>query len=138
MPASPSVSYSITVRLVVPAGGTAVSQLTNTVEAAGGAVTALDVTASGVDRLRIDVTCAARDTAHADELVAALRLIDGVDVHKVSDRTFLMHLGGTIEMASKHPIRNRDELSMVYTPGVARVCLAIAANKADARRLTIK
>ncbi len=138
MPTVPSVSYSITVRLVAPAGGTAVSQLTKCVEEAGGIVTALDVTASGVDRLRIDVTCAARDTAHADDIVAALRTIEGVDVHKVSDRTFLMHLGGTIEMASKHPIRNRDELSMIYTPGVARVCLAIAANPEDARRLTVK
>jgi len=138
MVSSPSVSYSITVRLVVPAGGTAVSQLTSVVEAAGGIVTALDVTASGVDKLRIDVTCAARDTDHAEEIVDQLRQVDGVDVHKVSDRTFLMHLGGTIEMASKHPIRNRDDLSMVYTPGVARVCLAIAANKEDARRLTVK
>jgi malate dehydrogenase (oxaloacetate-decarboxylating) len=138
MVAAPSVSYSITVRLVAPAGGPAVSQLTNAVEGAGGHVTALDVTASGVDKLRIDVTCAARNTEHAEEIVAALREVEGVDVHKVSDRTFLMHLGGTIEMASKHPIRNRDELSMVYTPGVARVCMAIAANKADARRLTIK
>ena len=137
MPA-PSVSYSITVRLVVPAGGTAVSQLTSAVEAAGGYVSALDVTASGVDKLRIDVTCAARDTDHADAIVEALRGVVGVDVHKVSDRTFLMHLGGTIEMASKHPIRNRDDLSMVYTPGVARVSLAIAANKSDARRLTVK
>ncbi len=135
---APSVSYSITVRLVVPAGGTAVSHLTSAVEAVGGYVSALDVTASGVDKLRIDVTCAARDTDHADEIVDALRTVEGVDVHKVSDRTFLMHLGGTIEMASKHPIRNRDELSMVYTPGVARVCLAIAANKSDARRLTVK
>jgi malate dehydrogenase (oxaloacetate-decarboxylating) len=136
--AAPSVSYSITVRLVVPAGGTAVSQLTSAVEASGGYVSALDVTASGIDKLRIDVTCAARDTDHADEIVDALRKVEGVDVHKVSDRTFLMHLGGTIEMASKHPIRNRDDLSMVYTPGVARVCLAIAANKSDARRLTVK
>ena len=138
MASTPSVSYSITVRLVVPAGGTAVSQLTSVVEAAGGIVTALDVTASGVDKLQIDVTCAARDTDHAEEIVEQLRGVEGVAVHKVSDRTFLMHLGGTIEMASKHPIRNRDDLSMVYTPGVARVCLAIAANKADARRLTIK
>ena len=75
------------------------------------------MTASGHDQLRIDVTCAARDTDHADEIVDALRAVEGVDVHKVSDRTFLMHLGGTIEMASKHPIRNRDDLSMVYTPG---------------------
>jgi len=134
----PSISYSITVRLEVPAGGSAISSLTTCVEAAGGVVTALDVTASGHDRLRIDVTCAASDTAHADEIVERLRDIEGVSVHKVSDRTFLMHLGGTIAMQTKHPIRNRDDLSMVYTPGVARVCQAIAANPEDARRLTVK
>ncbi|HVH94847.1 MAG: NAD-dependent malic enzyme [Nocardioidaceae bacterium] len=134
----PSISYSITVRLELPAGGTAISHLTNCVEAAGGIVTALDVTASGHDLLRIDVTCAASDTAHADRIVEALRNIDGVAVHKVSDRTFLMHLGGTIQMETKHPIRNRDDLSMVYTPGVARVCEAIVANPEDARRLTVK
>jgi malate dehydrogenase (oxaloacetate-decarboxylating) len=134
----PSISYSITVRLEVPAGGSAISRLTTCVEEAGGIVTALDVTASGHDRLRIDVTCAASDTAHADRIVESLRSIEGVDVHKVSDRTFLMHLGGTIQMETKHPIRNRDDLSMVYTPGVARVCQAIVARPEDARRLTIK
>jgi malate dehydrogenase (oxaloacetate-decarboxylating) len=135
---TPSISYSITVRLELPAGGTATSELTATVERSGGMVTALDVTASGHDKLTIDVTCAASDTAHADSIVEALRALEGVIVHKVSDRTFLMHLGGTIEMAPKHPIRNRDDLSMVYTPGVARVCEAIAENPEDARRLTIK
>jgi malate dehydrogenase (oxaloacetate-decarboxylating) len=134
----PSISYSITVRLELPAGGSAISKLTTCVEEAGGIVTALDVTASGHDRLRIDVTCAASDTAHADRIVATLRALDGVVVHKVSDRTFLMHLGGTIQMETKHPIRNRDDLSMVYTPGVARVCQAIVANPEDARRLTVK
>ena len=59
-------------------------------------------------------------------------------IGKVSDRTFLMHLGGKIADDGKHPIRNRDDLSMIYTPGVARVCLAIAKNPEDARRLTIK
>ena len=138
MAIQPSISYSITVRLELPAGGTAISRLTTAVEKAGGVVTALDVTASGHDRLRIDVTCAASDTEHAQDIVESLRNLDGVAVHKVSDRTFLMHLGGTIEMASKHPIRNRDDLSMIYTPGVARVCEAIAANPEDARRLTVK
>ena len=136
--AIPSISYSITVRLELPAGGTAISQLTSVVEGSGGIVTALDVTASGHDKLSIDVTCAATDTEHADQIVQALRAVEGVVVHKVSDRTFLMHLGGTIEMAAKHPIRNRDDLSMIYTPGVARVCEAIAANPDDARRLTVK
>jgi len=133
----PSVSYSITVRLEVPARN-AVSVLTAAVEQAGGVVTALDVSASGHDRVQIDVTCAARDTAHAEELVGAMRAVPGVAIGRVSDRTFLMHLGGKIEMQSKHPIRNRDDLSLIYTPGVARVCLAIAANPEDARRLTIK
>jgi malate dehydrogenase (oxaloacetate-decarboxylating) len=134
----PSISYSITVRLEVPAGGRAVSELTAAVEHAGGSVTALDVTASGHERLRIDVTCAATDTAHAGHLVEVLRAVPGVTIHKVSDRTFLMHLGGKIEMQSKHPIRNRDDLSMIYTPGVGRVSQAIAQNPEDARRLTIK
>jgi malate dehydrogenase (oxaloacetate-decarboxylating) len=135
---TPSISYSIVVRLELPAGGSAISALTTAVEDAGGAVTALDVTASGHDRIQIDVTCAASDTAHAEAIVAALGALEGVDVHKVSDRTFLMHLGGTIEMAAKQPIRHRDDLSLVYTPGVARVCEAIAANPDDARRLTVK
>ncbi|WP_219462900.1 NAD-dependent malic enzyme [Nonomuraea rhizosphaerae] len=134
----PSVSYSITVRLEVPAGGKAVSQLTHAVESAGGVVTALDVTNAGHEKLRIDVTCAARDTDHAQAIVDQLEAVDGVVIHKVSDRTFLMHLGGKIEMVSKVPLRNRDELSMAYTPGVARVSMAIARNKEDARRLTIK
>ena len=138
MATAPSISYSITIRLELPAGGSAISRLTSVVEKCGGVVTALDVTASGHDRLSIDVTCAASDTAHAGEIVEALRQVEGVTVHKVSDRTFLMHLGGTIEMAAKHPIRNRDDLSMIYTPGVARVCEAIAENPDDARRLTVK
>src|SRR3954463_16040504 len=138
MATAPSVSYSITVRLEVPASGTAVSQITTAVESHGGSVTGLDVTASGHEKLRIDVTIAASSTAHADEIVQQLRGIEGVTLGKVSDRTFLMHLGGKIEMACKHPIRHRDDLSMVYTPGVARVCLAIAKNPEDARRLTIK
>ncbi|HJE61148.1 MAG TPA: NAD-dependent malic enzyme [Nocardiopsis listeri] len=134
----PSVSYSITVRLELDAGGSAVGSLTNAVEQVGGMITALDVAAAGHERIRIDVTCAARDTEHAQAIVDALGAVDGVIVHKVSDRTFLMHLGGKIEMKSKVPLRNRDELSMAYTPGVARVSQAIAANKDDARRLTIK
>jgi malate dehydrogenase (oxaloacetate-decarboxylating) len=134
----PSISYSITVRLEVPARGNAVSQLTAAVEGAGGIVTALDVTASGHERLRIDVTCAASDTAHAEQVAEALAGVDGVKIEQVSDRTFLMHLGGKIEIQPKVPIRTRDDLSMIYTPGVARVCLAIAENPEDARRLTIK
>jgi malate dehydrogenase (oxaloacetate-decarboxylating) len=134
----PSVSYSITVRLEVPAGKSSVSALTTAVERAGGTITALDVTASGHQRLRIDVTCAARDTDHADQLVAVMQQVPGVVIGKVSDRVFLAHIGGKIAMNTKRPIRNRDDLSMIYTPGVARVSTALAKNPGDARRLTIK
>ncbi len=135
---APGMSNSITVRLTVPSGGSGVSALSACVEQSGGLVTALDVTGSDVDVLQIDLTCAARDGNGAHDVVEALRTLDDVAILKVSDRTFLMHLGGVIETASKHPLRNRDDLSMVYTPGVARICTAIAADPQDARRLTVK
>jgi len=136
--ATPSASYSITVRLEVPADPASVGRLTTAVGAAGGAVTALDVTESHPERIVLDVTCAATDQEHAERLTDALRDVDGVTIRKVSDRTFLLHLGGKIEVRSKVPLRTRDDLSMAYTPGVARVCLAIAAQPEDVRRLTIK
>ena len=136
--AIPSASYSITVRLEVPADPNAVGLLTTAVGSAGGVVTALDVTESQPDRLVLDLTCAARDAAHSEQLTDALRAVDGVGIRKVSDRTFLLHLGGKIEVRSKVPLKTRDDLSMAYTPGVARVCLAIARYPEDARRLTIK
>ena len=133
-----SVSSSITIRLELPARPRAVSELTGLIEASGGIVTALDVTASGADRVRVDVTCATRGSDHAEAIAAAVRGMEGVVVERVSDRTFLVHLGGKLRIESKVPIRNRDDLSLVYTPGVARVSQAIAANPDDARRLTIK
>jgi malate dehydrogenase (oxaloacetate-decarboxylating) len=132
------VSSSITVRLEVEARPTAVSELTTAIERAGGIVTALDVTSSAHERITVDVTCATRGEAHAQEIVEALRVLPGVVVDRVSDRTFLLHLGGKLSIESKVPLRTRDDLSMVYTPGVARVCEAIAAHPEDARRLTIK
>jgi len=138
MTALPSVSNSITVRVDLPGRTTAVSELSGAVERNGGLVTALDINHSDNNRMTIDVTAAARDADHAAELVTAMRAVDGVQIRKVSDRTFLAHLGGKLKIESKVPIRNRDDLSMVYTPGVARVCLDIAENPDDARRLTIK
>lgn len=117
---------------------TSVSDLANRIELAGGLVTALDVTASVPDRIRVDLTCAVRDSDHAEQVVMTLSALDGVDVGKVSDRTFLVHLGGKLSVEPRMPIRNSDDLSMIYTPGVARVSEAIAKNPADARRLTIK
>ncbi len=138
MTSAPSISSSITVRMHVEARPTAVSDLTTSIEQTGAIVTALDVTASEHDRMTVDLTCATRGDEHAAEVVTALRALHGVLVDRVSDRTFLMHLGGKLSIEPKVPLRNRDDLSMAYTPGVARVCEAIAAHPEDARRLTIK
>jgi malate dehydrogenase (oxaloacetate-decarboxylating) len=85
-----------------------------------------------------DVTVDASDTDHLDRIVERVRAVEGVEVERVSDRTFLMHLGGKIEMRSKVPVKTRDDLSMAYTPGVARICQAIAADRTSAWNLTIK
>ena len=134
----PSVQYSITIRLEAPAKNTAVSELTSIIELAGGSVTAVDVNHSDAERVRVDLTCACTNSEHAAEIVESLKKVEGVVVGKVSDRTFLAHLGGKLTIESKLPIRNRDDLSLIYTPGVARICEAIAKDPKDARRLTIK
>ncbi|TQS44896.1 NAD-dependent malic enzyme [Cryptosporangium phraense] len=134
----PSAGFSITIRIAAPADPTGVGRLTTAVGTAGGVVTALDVVDSDADRVVVDLTCDTADGPHADAVVASLRSLDEVEVRKVSDRTFLLHLGGKIEVTPKVNLRTRDELSRAYTPGVARVCRAIAENPDDARRLTIK
>jgi malate dehydrogenase (oxaloacetate-decarboxylating) len=134
----PSAGFSITIRVAVTADASAIGRLTTAVGEAGAIVTALDVVDSDHLRVVADLTCDTADSFHADQVVAALRRLDGVEVRKVSDRTFLLHLGGKIEVTPKVALRTRDELSRAYTPGVARVCQAIAENPDDARRLTIK
>jgi malate dehydrogenase (oxaloacetate-decarboxylating) len=134
----PSAGFSITIRCSCTADTSAVGRLTTAVGEAGGIVTALDVVDSDPTTIIVDVTCDTADANHAAQVTQALEDLDGVDVRQVSDRTFLIHLGGKIEVTSKVALRTRDELSRAYTPGVARVCLAIAENPDDARRLTIK
>ncbi|KOV89785.1 NAD-dependent malic enzyme [Nocardia sp. NRRL S-836] len=134
----PGPGYSITVRLEAPPSASAAGDLTTAVGRAGGVITAFDVVESHNDRVVIDLTCNALSANHAKDITDTLETLPGIVVRKVSDRTFLVHLGGKIEIASKVPLRNRDDLSRAYTPGVARVCEAIAKNPDDARRLTIK
>ncbi|WP_439662988.1 NAD-dependent malic enzyme [Lentzea sp. HUAS TT2] len=134
----PGPGYSITVRLEAPPSASAAGDLTSAVGRAGGVITAFDVVESHNDRVVIDLTCNALSANHAKDITDTLETLPGIVVRKVSDRTFLVHLGGKIEIQSKVPLRNRDDLSRAYTPGVARVCEAIAKNPDDARRLTIK
>jgi malate dehydrogenase (oxaloacetate-decarboxylating) len=136
--AGTSPGYSITVRVEAPQTFGATAELASAVSKAGGSLTALDVVESSSDGIVVDVSCDAIDAEHADRISSSFAALAGVKVHKVSDRTFLLHLGGKIEVVSKVPLKHRDDLSRAYTPGVARVCMAIAENPADARRLTIK
>ena len=134
----PGPGYAITARVEVPASASAAGDLTVAVGQVGGVVTAFDVVESHTATLVVDISCNALNEDHGREITDALEALAGVQVRKVSDRTFLLHLGGKLEVQSKVALRTRDDLSRAYTPGVARVCQAIAANPDDARRLTIK
>jgi malate dehydrogenase (oxaloacetate-decarboxylating) len=136
--ASTSPGYGITIRVEGPASAQPVAEITQAILAAGASITALDVVESVLDRVVIDVTCDAIDAEHAEAVTAAISANPNLVVRKVSDRTFLLHLGGKIEIVSKVPLKTRDDLSRAYTPGVARISQAIAKDPADLRRLTIK
>ena len=136
--ASTSPGYGITIRVEGPSANKPVSAITTALNSQGAALTALDIVESSYDRVVIDVTCDTIDADHADRVAKTVSEIPGLTVRKVSDRTFLLHLGGKIEIQSKVQIKTRDDLSRIYTPGVARVCMAIVEEPSDARRLTIK
>ena len=136
--ASTSPGYGITIRVEGPPSSQPVALATTIISGAGATITALDVVESHLEKVVLDITCDTTDLAHAEEITLALSKNPGLTVRKVSDRTFLLHLGGKIEVASKVPLKTRDDLSRAYTPGVARICQAIVDDPADARRLTIK
>jgi malate dehydrogenase (oxaloacetate-decarboxylating) len=136
--ASTSPGYGITIRVEGSPALQPVALITAAITDAGATITALDVVESLLEKVVIDVTCDTVDADHADQITTAIRAHKGLVVRKVSDRTFLLHLGGKLEVQSKVPLKTRDDLSRAYTPGVARICQAIADDPADARRLTIK
>ena len=136
---TPNASYSFVMRLRMPAAdATALGRITTAVGEAGGVVVAIDMVDTASEQLTLDLSVNAGDQEQAGRVQTAVEALDGVDVHKVSDRTFLMHLGGKLEVVPTVPLKTRDDLSMAYTPGVARICMAIHENPADARTLTIK
>ena len=136
--ATPSPGYSITVRVEAPTDAAATARLSaSSLKRAARSPPSMSRSRTPT-MLVVDVSCNASDVAHSESITKAIAALEGFNVRKVSDRTFLLHLGGKIEVAPKVPLKHRDDLSRAYTPGVARVCLAIAENPADARRLTIK
>jgi malate dehydrogenase (oxaloacetate-decarboxylating) len=134
----PSASNSITVRLMIENRPGMLAKVTSAIGEYGGNIGAIDIVRAGEEELVRDITINTRSDEHAQTIVEEVQGIDGVEVVNVSDRTFLLHLGGKLEVESKTPLRTRDQLSMAYTPGVARVCEAIHETPEDTHRLTIK
>jgi malate dehydrogenase (oxaloacetate-decarboxylating) len=137
MSSTPSAQYSLTLRVEIDHKPGMLGQVAGAIGAAGGVIGAVDLVEVG-ERLIRDITVDAAGQEHWAAIVAAIDAVAGARVIDTTDRTFLLHVGGKIELRNKHPLRSRDDLSMAYTPGVARVCEAIAADPDKAYQYTIK
>ncbi len=138
MESIPSASYSLTLRVEFPHRAGSLGRILTAVGEADGLIGAVDIVRMQQERTVRDITVNARDSEHGQRIIEVVGSLPDVKVVNVSDRTFLMHLGGKVEVRSKSQIRTRDDLSMVYTPGVARVCRAIHQDPERAFNLTIK
>ena len=135
---TPNASYSLTLRVRIHNQPGKLGEITTAIGKTGGDIEGIDIVSVGKDFLIRDITVNAASENHDKEIIGAVSDIDGVEVMNVSDRTFLMHLGGKIEVTSKMQLKTRSDLSMAYTPGVARVCEAIAKDPEKVFNLTIK
>ncbi len=138
MSATPSAQYRLTIRVKLDDTPGVLGQTTTAIGEAGGLVGAVDVVETDAAHSLRDIVVDASGQDHWERILAAIGSVSGAEVIDTTDRTFLLHVGGKIEQANKHPLKTRDDLSMVYTPGVARVCLAIAEDDAKAFQYTIK
>jgi len=133
-----SPGYSMAVRMKYPDIPGLLGRITSVIGNEDGLIGAVDVVDTKGDRITRDVTFSASDIPHGERVIAALRSIPDVEIVNTSDRVFLMHLGGKLEVSSRVPIKTRDDLSMAYTPGVARVCRAIYEDPDASFALTIR
>ncbi|MEA2201592.1 MAG: hypothetical protein QOI89_2188 [Solirubrobacteraceae bacterium] len=139
MSATPSAQYRLTIRVKLDdSKGMLLGAVTSAIGEAGGMVGAVDLVEVDDGQSLRDIVVDASDRDHWGRIIAAIDALDGAEVIDTTDRTFLLHVGGKIEQHNKHPLKTRDDLSMVYTPGVARVCLAIADDEDKAFQYTIK
>ena len=138
MSATPSAQYRLTIRIKLADSPGVLGNVTSAIEAAGGLVGAVDVVEADVVHSLRDVMVDASGREHWERILEAIGAVEGAEVIDTTDRTFLLHVGGKIEQTNKHPLKTRDDLSMAYTPGVARVCLAIADDEDKAFQYTIK
>jgi malate dehydrogenase (oxaloacetate-decarboxylating) len=135
---STSASNAITIRLRLTHAPGLLAKVTNVIAEQGGNIGSIDIVRVESDTIIRDITIDTTGEEQSKIISKLIKKIDGIEVIHVSDRTFLLHLGGKIEITCKTPIKNRDDLSMAYTPGVARVCMDIHKNPENARKLTIK
>ena len=133
-----SPSYTASYRIEVDEKITSIASIVDAVSATGAEIKGLDVADSDRGRITMDLTCDMRDSEHRREVRDAINSLPGVSADSVSDQTFMSHIGGKVEIHSKVPLRNRDDLSRAYTPGVARVCTAIHDMPQKAHLLTMK
>jgi malate dehydrogenase (oxaloacetate-decarboxylating) len=135
---STSAQYSLTIRLEIADQTGMLAKVTAAIGEAGGDVGAVDLVAVDDGVLVRDITVDAVDQDHWEAIIAAINALEGARVVDTTDRTFMLHVGGKIEQHNRHPLKTRDDLSMAYTPGVARVCRAIAEDTEKAFQYTIK
>ncbi len=138
MPTTPSAQFSLTIRVEIDHKPGMLGQVAGAIGKAGGIIGAVDLVEVADDKLLRDITVDAADQGDWDAIIAAIDALDGARVVDTTDRTFLLHVGGKIEQHNKSPLKTRDDLSMAYTPGVARVCRAIAEDRDKAFQYTIK
>ena len=136
--ARPSSSYSLTLRIEYPNAVGTLGRVTSVIGEGGGDIGAIDIVNTERGSITRDITFSASDYEHGQRIVQAVRGVRGVDIVNVSDRTFLLHLGGILEIAAKVPVKTRDDLSMAYVPGVARISQSIVDDPQDVYNLTIK
>jgi len=133
-----SPTYSFTIRLIYPDDPGRLGQITTVIGDAEGFIGAIDIVSVRDGRITRDITVNAVDVEQRQQIVDHINGVEGVQVVNVSDRVFLLHLGGKIEVRAKTPLKTRNDLSMVYTPGVARVCESIAEDPEASFDLTIR
>ena len=133
-----SPSYSISIRVEIENRIGMFAKIATAISSAGGDLGSVDIVRVEKGKIIRDVTVNAQNEEHEKQIVKAIRTVAGVKVLRVSDRTFLAHEGGKIEIRNKLPVRDRNDLSKIYTPGVARVCMDIHQNREHIYRYTIK
>ena len=138
MSVTPSAQYRLTIRVKIDEGQNMLGQVTDMIGEQGGMVVAVDLVEADAGHSLRDIVVDASNRDHWNRILSAIGSLAGVEVIDTTDRTFLLHVGGKIEQHNKHPLKTRDDLSMAYTPGVARVCTAIKDDPDKAFQYTIK